>query len=154
MSDNVTPKGAISNEERIAALEAELAKAVSELAELKAQLKPKEEFKPKKPWQKIDYTAGFRLPADAAQAMARIVSDVKRPPMTAEQIESAWGRSRISGPSGLGPSSRDRMRAMEEETRRRDREKMEKERAERAAAAPKPGSVGAALAPWRNKPTI
>ena len=51
---------------RVAALEVELAEAKKALE----AVKPKEPFKPKFEMQKIDYTEGFRLPADAAQAMA------------------------------------------------------------------------------------
>jgi len=125
-------------EKRIATLEAEL-------AALKKAQEPKPEFKPKKPYTPIDYTAGFRLPADAAKAMAAIVPDVKGGGFD----PNAWAKTKMYGPSGLGPSSRDRMRAMEEETRRRDREKMDRLRAEREAAQPKPGSTAAALAAWR-----
>ena len=84
---------------RVAALEVELAKAKKALE----AVKPKEPFKPKFEMQKIDYTEGFRLPADAAQAMARVVPDVKGK-MTAEQVQSSWARSRISGPGGFGPA--------------------------------------------------
>ena len=83
---------------RVAALEVELAEAKKALE----AVKPKEPFKPKFEMQKIDYTEGFRLPADAAQAMARVVPDVKGK-MTAEHVQSSWARSRISGPSGFGP---------------------------------------------------
>ena len=83
---------------RVAALEVELAEAKKALE----AVKPKEPFKPKFEMQKIDYTEGFRLPADAAQAMARVVPDVKGK-MTAEQVQSSWARSRISGPGGFGP---------------------------------------------------
>jgi len=83
---------------RVAKLERELAEAKRALE----RVKPPEPFKPKFEMQKIDYTEQFRLPADAAQAMARVVPDVKGQ-MTAEQVQSAWARSRISEPSGFGP---------------------------------------------------
>jgi hypothetical protein len=83
---------------RVAKLEAELAETKKALE----ALKPEEPFRPRMTMPRIDYTENFRLPADAAQAMARVVPDVKGQ-MTAEQVQSAWARSRISEPSGFGP---------------------------------------------------
>jgi hypothetical protein len=98
---------------RVSALEAELAEAKKAL---EAQ-KPKDPFKPRgEPWQPIDWTAGMRMPADAAQKMAAIVPDVKGQKFN----EHAWAQTRISQPSGLGPP-RERRAAMEEETRRKER---------------------------------
>jgi hypothetical protein len=85
----------VSNEElvqRIAALE-------GELAELKAQLPPV-----KKPFVRMtmphfDPTENFRLPADAAQAMARVVPDHK----DQKCDMGAWARNRIGEPGGFGP---------------------------------------------------
>ena len=73
-----------------------------QIDELKAVQKPKEPFVPKEPWQPIDWTAGMRMPASAAQAMARVVPDVKRA-QSAEEMRSGWARSKISGPGGFGP---------------------------------------------------
>ena len=84
---------------RVAKLEAELAETKKALE----ALKPEEPFRPRMTMPRIDYTENFRLPADAAQAMARVVPDVKGQ-MTAEQVQSAWARSRISGPGGFGPA--------------------------------------------------
>jgi hypothetical protein len=71
----------------------------AELAELKAQLPPpKKEFVPSKPWQPIDYTENFRLPADAAQKMAAVVPD---PPKKVDM--GAWARNRIGDRGGFGP---------------------------------------------------
>jgi len=59
----------------------ELAKKIekleAELATLKSLVKPEAELPPKGSWPKYDPTAGFRLPASAAKAMAAIVPDVK-----------------------------------------------------------------------------
>src|SRR5262245_61507028 len=85
-------------------LEREIAELRRRLAELEAKLEePKPEFVPSRPYAPIDWTAGMRLPADAAKAMASVVPDVKRKP-TADEIASACARSRISGPSGFGPT--------------------------------------------------
>jgi hypothetical protein len=84
---------------RVAKLEAELAEAKKALE----AVKPKEPFKPKFEMPRFDPTEGFRLPASAAREMARVVPDVKAEPMTAEQVQSSWARSRISGPGGFGP---------------------------------------------------
>ena len=53
----------------VAALEAEIAK-----------LKEEKEAKPfvGKPWQKIDYTAGFKMPASCVEEMAKVVPDIAR----------------------------------------------------------------------------
>ena len=83
-------------------LEKEIAELKRRLAELEAKQSAKEPPRPRMNMQKIDYTENFRLPPDAAQAMARVVPDVKGK-MTADEVASAWARSRISGPSGFGP---------------------------------------------------
>ena len=85
----------VSNEElvkRIGDLEAEL-------AELRAQLKPKEPFKPRFAMPRYDPTEGMRMPPDAAQAMARVVPDVKGQKFS----EHAWSQTRMYGPGGFGP---------------------------------------------------
>jgi hypothetical protein len=81
---------------RITELEADLKRL------LKAQ-EPKTPLKPRQPYVPRDWTAGMRMPPDAAQAMARVVPDVKREPQTAQQVQDAWAKTRISGPSGFGP---------------------------------------------------
>ena len=78
---------------RIADLEAELAQLKSELPP------PKKEFVSKKPWQPIDYTEQCRLPADAAQAMARVVPDVERSGFN----EHAHAQTKVGSPGGFGP---------------------------------------------------
>jgi hypothetical protein len=80
---------------RVAALEQELAEAKKSLE----ASKPKEPFVPKKPWQPIDWTEGMRLPADAAQAMARVVPDVKGQGFNAH----AHAQTKVSQPGGFGP---------------------------------------------------
>jgi hypothetical protein len=84
---------------RVAKLEAELAEAKKALE----AVKPKEPFRPRMNMQPIDWTEGMRMPPDAAQKMAAVVPDVKGK-MTAEEVQSAWARSRISGPVGFGPA--------------------------------------------------
>lgn len=83
--------------------EKKIAELQRQIDELKAAQKPKEPFVPKEPWQPIDWTAGMRMPASAAQEMARVVHGVKREPQSVEQVQSSWARSRISGPGGFGP---------------------------------------------------
>jgi len=80
----------------------EIAELKRRLAELEAKQSAHEPPRPRMNMQPIDYTEQFRLPADAAQKMAAVVPDVKCK-MTAEQVQSSWARSRISGPSGFGP---------------------------------------------------
>src|SRR5262249_13031806 len=128
-------------------LEREIAQLKRRIEELEGKAKPKEPFVPKKPWAPIDYTAGFRLPADAAQAMAKVVPDVKEQ-SSKERLEHAWSQTKVSGPGRFGPP-RERWAEAEEEARRRDREEMERQRAEREAAQPKEGSAAAVLAAWR-----
>jgi|SRR6516162_825073 hypothetical protein len=83
---------------RIATLE-------TELADLKAQLpKPEKPFVPT-PMPKIDYTENFRLPPDAAQAMARVVHD---PPKGQKTDMGAWARNRMGEPGGFGPGPSDK----------------------------------------------
>lgn len=112
-------------------LEKEIAELKRKVAELEAKAKPKPEFKPTRPYQPIDWTAGMRLSPSAAQAMAKVVPDVKPKPMTAEEVASSWARSRVSEPSGFGPG-KERMAEMEREARRKDKEK----EAQRKAAEP------------------
>jgi len=85
--------------QRVEKLEAELAEAKKALE----AVKPKEPFRPRMTMPQIDWTAGMRMSPDAAQKMAAVVPDVKCK-MTAEQVQSAWARSRISGPGGFGPA--------------------------------------------------
>ena len=104
-----------SNEElvkRIAALEAEL-------AALRAQLpKPEKPFVPR-PMPKFDPTENFRLPADAARAMARVVHD---PPKDQKFNPHAWAQTRMYGPGGFGPSP-ERTAEADREARRQNKEK-------------------------------
>lgn len=85
----------MDQEERIGKLE-------RELAELKAQMKPKPEpepaepFKPREPWQKYDPTENFRLPESAAKAMAW--PDVKG----GEFNPHAWAQTKVGEPGGFG----------------------------------------------------
>ena len=116
----------VSNEElvkRIADLE-------SELAALKAQMEPKEPFKPKFQMPRFDPTQNFRVPASAAQEMACVVPDVKGQKFS----EHAWAQTRMYGPGGFGPSP-ERMADADREARRRDKEKevAKKKEAEPAA---------------------
>ena len=84
--------------ERIAKLELELA----ELKAAQAKTAPKPEFKPT-PMPKYDPTEGFRLPASAAQAMARVVPDVKQGGFDAH----AWAQTKGPGePGGFGSPTR------------------------------------------------
>jgi hypothetical protein len=109
-------------------LAARVAKLEQELAEAKRALeavKPKEPFRPRMNLQPIDYTENFRLPPDAAQAMARVVPDVKGKGFNAH----AHAQTKMYGPGGFGPPP-DRMKVMAEETRRKERA----ERAKREAA--------------------
>jgi hypothetical protein len=83
----------MSNEDRIAKLE-------RELAELKAQMKPEEPEKPKeerKPWPKYDPTEGMGMSAEAAKRMAW-------PEAKGEFDPGAWARTKVAEPGGLvGP---------------------------------------------------
>ena len=104
----------VSNEDlvkRIAALEAEL-------AALKTQVKPKEPFKSKFEMQKIDWTEGMRMGSDAAQAMARVVPDVKGQKFS----EHAWSQTRMYGPGGFGPPP-ERMAEMDKAQRKKEKER-------------------------------
>jgi hypothetical protein len=101
----------VSNEElvkRIGDLEAEL-------AELRAQLKPKEPFKPRFAMPRYDPTEGMRMGPDAAQAMARVVPDVKGQKFS----EHAWSQTRMYGPGGFGPPP-ERMAQMDKAQRRKE----------------------------------
>ena len=98
---------------RIATLE-------TELADLKAQLpKPEKPFVPT-PMPKIDYTENFRLPPDAAQAMARVVHD---PPKGQKTDMGAWARNRMGEPGGFGPGPSDKWPKVP--TKVRPKEKLE-----------------------------
>jgi len=88
-----------------------------ELAELKAQLKPREPFKPRFEMPRFDPTEGMRMGPDAAQAMARVVPDVKGQKFS----EHAWSQTRMYGPGGFGPPP-ERMAQMDKETGRRKEE--------------------------------
>jgi hypothetical protein len=104
----------VSNEElvkRIGDLEAEL-------AELRAQLKPKEPFKPRFAMPRYDPTEGMRMGPDAAQAMARVVPDVKGQKFS----EHAWSQTRMYGPGGFGPPP-ERMAEMDKAQRKKEKER-------------------------------
>src|SRR5262249_43254259 len=133
-------------------LEREIAQLKRRIEELEGKAKPKEPFVPKKPWAPIDYTAGFRLPADAAQAMAKVVPDVKEQ-SSKERLEHAWSETKGSGPAGFGPP-RERWAAAEEGARRRDREAMERERGGREAAQTKERPAADVLGAWRKNNTV
>jgi len=85
----------------------EIGKKIADLQrqinELKAKLSAEKPAFVRKPMPRFDPTEGMRMPPSAAQAMARVVGDVKREPMSADEVRSSWARSRISGPSGFGP---------------------------------------------------
>jgi hypothetical protein len=105
----------------------DLAKRVSELerdlAEAKKALealKPKEPFVPKMTMQPIDWTAGMKMSADAAQAMARVVHD---PPKGQKTDMGAWARNRIGEPGGFGPGPSDKWPKVP--TKVRPKEKLE-----------------------------
>jgi hypothetical protein len=95
---------------RVAALETELAEAKKSLE----AVKPKEPFKSKLEMPRIDWTEGMRMPPDAAQAMARVVPDVKGQKFS----EHAWAQTRVGRPGGFGPPPE----KMAKETRRRKEE--------------------------------
>ena len=71
---------------------------VKQNAELRAKIEPPE-VKPRAPMPKYDPTEGFRLPPSAAQAMARVVPDVKPSGFNAH----AWAQTKAGSPSGFGP---------------------------------------------------
>jgi hypothetical protein len=102
---------------RVAKLEAELAEAKKALE----AGKPKEPFKPSRHYTPIDWTAGFKLPPDAAQKMAAVVPDVKGEKWDPVRQEHAWSQTRMYEPGGFGPL-KDRMTTAEQETRRRNAE--------------------------------
>jgi hypothetical protein len=110
---------------RVGDLERELAEAKKALE----ALKPPEPFKPRLQMPQIDYTENFRLPPDAAQAMARVVPDVKGQGFN----EHAWAQTRMYGPGGFGPSP-ERMAEADREARRRDKEKAAKNKKAEPAA--------------------
>src|SRR6516225_1131673 len=62
----------MTNDERIAALEQQIAKQNEELARLRGE--PHKSVS-NKPWQPIDYTENMRMPASAAWEMAKVVPD-------------------------------------------------------------------------------
>src|SRR5262245_18135998 len=110
---------------RVAKLEVELAEAKKALETVKT----KEPFKSRLEMPKIDYTENFRLPPDAAQAMARVVPDVKGQKFS----EHAWSQTRMYGPGGFGPPP-ERMAQMDKERRKKERE--EEARREEAKRGP------------------
>src|SRR5262249_49090492 len=77
----------------------------------------KEPFKPKFEMPRFDPTEGMRLPPGAAQAMARVVPDVKGQKFS----EHAWSQTRMYGPGGFGPPP-ERMAQMDKETRPKKKE--------------------------------
>jgi len=92
-----------------------------QLDELKAQMPaPKAAFV-RKPMPRFDPTEGMRMPPSAAQAMARVVPDVEEEKWSPERQANAWAQTKTYGPSGFGPPP-ERMRAMEEEARRKQKE--------------------------------
>lgn len=98
----------MTNEELAKQLEEQAAtiKRISdELEVMRKAQEPREEFKPKR-YEKIDWTANFRLPPSAAEAMAKIVPDIQRGPVTADELRSQQARLRVSGPSGMIPERR------------------------------------------------
>jgi len=99
---------------RVARLEAELAEAKKALE----TVKPKEPFKSRLEMPKIDWTENFRLPPDAAQAMARVVPDVKGQKFS----EHAWSQTRMQGPGGFGPPP-ERMAEMDKAQRKKEKER-------------------------------
>jgi hypothetical protein len=62
----------MTNDERIAALEQQIAKQNEELARLRGE--PHKSVS-NKPWQPIDYTENMRMPPSAAWEMAKVVPD-------------------------------------------------------------------------------
>jgi len=82
---------------RIAALEAELAQLKSELPP------PRKEFVPRAPIPRFDPTENFRLPADAAHEMAKVVKD---PPKDKGFNAHAWAQTKIGSPGGFGPADK------------------------------------------------
>src|SRR5262245_58740599 len=84
---------------RIAALEAEL-------AQLKAELPPPvKEFVPRAPIPRFDPTENFRLPADAAHEMAKVVKDPPKDKGDKGFNAHAWAQTKMGGPGGFGPAS-------------------------------------------------
>jgi len=81
-----------------------IAKLEAQLAELKAQLpKAEKPFVQREPIPRFDPTEGMRLPADAAQAMARVVPD---PPKGKGFNPHAWSQTKISEPGWLPKGGR------------------------------------------------
>src|SRR5260370_39309999 len=81
----------MSDEERIANLEAEI-------AELKRKAEPPKPFVPKKPMPKYDPTEGMRLPPSAVKAMAGVYNpDVKGGGFNA----NAWAQTKMSDPGWI-----------------------------------------------------
>lgn len=97
---------------RVARLEGKLAEAKKALE----AVKPKEPFKSRLEMPKIDWTEGMRMPPDAAQAMARVVPDVKG---KSGFNEHAWSQTRMYGPGGFGPPP-ERMAQMDKERRKKE----------------------------------
>jgi hypothetical protein len=81
-------------------LAARIATLEAELAALKAQMKPAEPLTVAKgAWPKYDPTEGFRLPASAALAMARVVPD---PPKGGGFNAHAHAQTKVGVPGGFG----------------------------------------------------
>ena len=73
-----------------------IAKLQAELDELKAQLPPEPEFKPKAPMPRFDPTEGFSMPLSAVKAMCDVVPDRMMADIVREQ------KAGLSAPSGFG----------------------------------------------------
>jgi hypothetical protein len=113
---------------RVCALESELAEAKKTLE----AAKPEEPFKSNFDLPKIDWTAGMKMPPDAAAKLALNVG--KGEPQTLEQVQSSWARSTISGGGGFGPRNWD-------EAERREKERRAEEQARRDVEAKKAEGV-------------
>jgi hypothetical protein len=85
-------------ERRVAVLEAELAAVKEEKA--KAEKAKADAAKPRKPWPKIDWTEGMKLPPSAAKAMAAVVPD---PPAGGGFNAHAHAQTKPGVPGGVGP---------------------------------------------------
>jgi hypothetical protein len=114
-------------------VEKKLAELQRQLDELKAKLPAeKPEFVPRAPMPKIDWTAGMKMDASATKAMADVVPDVKdQKPMSAEEVQSMWARSKMHSPGGFGPSDWRRVkREAAQERKEEETSKFEKWRRE------------------------
>ena len=132
-------------------LKREIAELKRRLGELEAKAEPKPEFKPRAPMPKIDWTEGMKMHPSAAKDMARVVGDVKGPAMSAEQVENAWAKTKMYGPSGFGPPKEGWKKA-EEEARRKDREAVARRRAEASEKETSAFEAWRKNTGWGNKP--